>query len=160
MEYSMLESYLLPTQAGLRAYSKQTFGEEFESDADCFIDTFQNGRFHEEYPDWSSIANGLSRDKIAELVLPICQALVGSHPFEGDKLDLTMNLYNRVGEWHRGALDGLDDLIKAIDAARPLVADWPEGTIIFKLLDYGIRQRAGLSTFAIESVYANLEAIR
>jgi len=157
-----MRNEILPTPPELVQMAKQNWNEEFSSEAECFVNAFSNGEYHEEDFDWGGIGDALTKDQLVSLFLPVCHALIrGSVDHrEGASLDAIMQLYSQLIKWQKNHLKEPADILVSLDTVRPyvlaLVADtpaWSEAKYFYQTLDYGIRRRMGLATHPLDSAY-------
>lgn len=152
----------IPSTAALLRRAKDNWNQDFASEAECFVDAFCHGEYHEEEFDWGAFADGLSRNQLASVVLPVIRGLIaGSVDHrEGQTLERIVVLYSRLVQWQNNHLEDPQVLLDALNDIRPLVLQlssgedgWTEAQYFYQILDFGIRRRMGLMTHHLERAY-------
>lgn len=152
---------ILPTLSELLRLSKEKWNEDHSSEAECFVDAFSNGEYHEEDFSWGDIASCLNANQLVSLFLPVCHALIrgATEHREGESLDAIMKLYSNLVKWQKHHLKDPMEILQSLDDVRPYVlklsseSGWIEGKYFFQMLDCGIRRRMGLTTHQLDSAY-------
>lgn len=149
----------------MRRYAKESFNEEFENDAQMYIDAFRNGAFHEEEPDWYSIAGSLTDEQLANLALSAVRGVVGAHPFEdSEELKTTMKFHAALNKYFgRRITGGPMEILEPLAEFRevlfqelkdPKNRGWAGNSVRgFMLVDLAIHRRMGIHGHNLSSTY-------
>lgn len=156
-----MRNEILPTTTELLRLAKEKWDEDHTSEAECFVDAFSNGEYHEEDFSWGDIASCLNVNQIVSLFLPVCHGLIrGSVEHrEGESLEAIMDLYSNLVKWQKNHLKDPREILQSLENVRPYVLNlslesgWIEAKYFFQMLDCGIRRRMGLTTHQLDSVY-------
>ena len=159
----------LPTLYELLQEAKELLKADFTfTEAECFVDAFQNGEFHEEEPDLIHLTDRLSERELASLYLPVCKAMISGsvHHREGPTLKLLMDCYTALAKWQRKHLSSPEEVVSALERVRPLIFSevienrstwWSEVFHHFEMLEAGIRRRMGVSHLKLSDEYRSVE---
>ena len=158
----------LPTPTEMLRQAKATWNQTFANEAECFVDAFANGEFHEEEPDLIYLTDRFSDQELASLYLPVCKVMISGsvQHRDGPTLKLLMDCYSALAKWQSKHLAKPEDILSALAQVRPLLFAevlehrstwWVQVFYHFEMLEAGITRRMGVSHHKLSDEYRSLE---